>query len=257
MPLWSHAISRAAGITSPSADLLDRVRREYRLPLEHAEVIPNPAPSIPDDQQWNVRTADRDLILFVGRFDTHKGGDLVIEAFAKIAASRPSIRLAFIGPDRGLRDGNGNSVDFTAFLADRVSDLSICNRIQRLGEMRSTEIRKWRLRSALTIVASRYETFGMTVLEALAHGCPLVAARVGGIQEMINDRNNGLLFEPGNVDDLAQCLELMLDSPESAAQWGAQGAKDARTHYADHVVATKTMAFYERFLARCKGGFPS
>lgn len=245
-----EALSRAKGITSPSADTLDRVRREYGLELAHAEVIPNPAPLVASDRRWNSQLTDRDLILFVGRFDRHKGGDLVIEAFAKIAASRPLVRLVFIGPDWGLRSGGPEGISLTEFLVDRVPDLSVRSRINYLGSMSADDIHAWRLRAGVTIVASRYESFAMTVVEAMAHGCPLVAARVGGIPEIITHEKNGLLFEPGSADDLAFRLKTLLDHPEQAARWAEQGARDVHSRFASRVIAELTADYYHRFLGR-------
>jgi len=242
------AIFRARGITSPSADTLNRVRREYGLELSHAEVIPNPAPIVPRDQQWQPQGADRDLILFVGRFDKHKGGDIVIEAFVKVAATRPTVRLAFIGPDWRLHSGGSGSISISEFLADRVRDPAIRARIDYLGGKPAMEILPWRLRAGMTIVASRYENFPMTVVEAIAHGCPLVAARVGGIPEIVANEKNGLLFEAGDADDLARSMTIMLDNPDRAAEWARQGVRDAQSRFASHVIARQTADYYRRFL---------
>jgi glycosyltransferase involved in cell wall biosynthesis len=243
------AISRARGVTSPSLDTLNRVRREYGLELAQAEVIPNPAPAVSKDQLWRPQDADPNLILFVGRFDKHKGGDLVIQAFAKIAATRPAVRLAFIGPDWRLFSGSSESISYPEFLADQVPDAAIRNRIEYLGPKAASEIRPWRLRAGVTIVASRYENFPMTVVEAIAHGCPLVAARVGGIPEIVTNEKNGLLFEAGDTDDLARSVGKMLDHPDRAAEWASQAVRDAQSRFASHVIARQTADYYQRFLA--------
>jgi glycosyltransferase involved in cell wall biosynthesis len=244
------AIANAVGITSPAADTIDRVRREYGLELPHAEVIPNTAPVVPDDQQWCSEAADRNLILFVGRFDKHKGGDLAIEAFAKVAEARPAVRLAFIGPDVGLRSGGTQGVALPEFLAHQVPNLAVRERINYLGQLSPGEIRQWRLKACVTIVPSRYENFPMTVVEAMAHGCPLIAARAGGIPEIVRHEENGLLCEPGNADDLAHQLTTVLDHPEIAARWGEQGASEARARFASHVIAAQTLDYYQRFRSR-------
>ncbi len=91
----------AKAITSPSQDLLDRVRREYEIDVPHAEVIPNPGPVVHEGSRWKLASSDPDLLLFVGRFDRHKGGDLVIDAFCALAANRPRLKLVFTGPIAG------------------------------------------------------------------------------------------------------------------------------------------------------------
>ena len=91
----------ACAITSPSLEILERTRAYYGLPLEGAEVIPPPTEMVPDRSRWAAES-DPETIVFVGRFDRHKGGDLVIDAFAQVARGRPGARLRFVGPDAGI-----------------------------------------------------------------------------------------------------------------------------------------------------------
>ena len=60
------------------------------------------------------------------------------------------------------------------------------------------------------VIPSLYEPFGIVALEALAGGAPLIAARTGGLAELIDGTGAGLLFEPGNADELAACIERVL-----------------------------------------------
>ena len=76
--------------------------------LDAAEVIyPYAAPLT--TKSWSLNEADPRLILFVGRFDRHKGGDLIIDAFARVLLEVPDARLWFVGPDRGYIDANGRT----------------------------------------------------------------------------------------------------------------------------------------------------
>ena len=72
-----QAISVAHTITAPSRDVLDRVRQFYRLALPDARVIPGTTPAVPADQRWRLENCDPKAVLFVGRFDRHKGGDRI------------------------------------------------------------------------------------------------------------------------------------------------------------------------------------
>jgi glycosyltransferase involved in cell wall biosynthesis len=246
------AIAKSAAVTSPSQDLLDRVRAKYSIELPRAAVIPNPAPLVPPDRRWSLETCDPNLVLFVGRFDRHKGGDLVIDAFAHVAATRPDLQLAFVGPDRGLDDGRGTSTGIREYIEARVSEPSVRSRIRVLGQLPYEEIEELRRKARVTLVASRFEVFGMVVVEALAFGCPVVASRTGGIAEIVFHERNGLLFEPGDPADLARSLELMLARPGLAASLGAQGAVDAGVRFGPDVVATQTKRYYETLLERAR-----
>ena len=115
-----RALELVRAITAPSLDVLERTRNFYGLPLESAAVIPNPVDPIPPDRRWRSDRCDPKQILFVGRFDRHKGGDLIIEAFARILESKPDIRLSFVGPDRGLEDDGGRRWTLERFVDDRL-----------------------------------------------------------------------------------------------------------------------------------------
>ena len=78
-------------------------------------------------------------------------------------------------------------------------------------------------RAGCVVIPSLYEPFGIVALEALAGGAPLIAARTGGLAELIEDTGAGLLFDPGNADELAGCIEQVLataPSPTACADAG-------------------------------------
>ena len=82
--------------------------------------------------------------------------------------------------------------------------------------------------SDVYVHAARAETFGLVVAEAMACATPVVASRVGGIPEIIRDEETGFLVDPGNATDLANAIDVLLNEPEKAARFGANGARDAR-----------------------------
>jgi glycosyltransferase involved in cell wall biosynthesis len=115
--------------------------------------------------------------------------------------------------------------------------------------MSPEEIPQWRQKARVTIVASRFEVFALVVVEALAFGCPLVAARAGGIPEIVAHEENGFLFEKGNASDLAHWLSTMLDQPELSAKLGQQAAIDVERGFGPDVIAREMKQYYERVIA--------
>jgi len=240
-------IAIADGVSSPSRDILDQTREFYRLPLSDAAVIPYPGPDVSPEHCWSLAECDRSRLLFVGRFDRHKGGDVVIEAFRKVAQRFPHIRLCFAGPDDGVTDDQGRYWTLAKYLEERAPD--VAKRVDWLGQQPNSSLAELRRKAFATMVGSRYETFGIVVLEAMAYGCPLAATQTGGIAEIVEDGVNGVLARPGDPDDLASAILRLLEAPAFAAKLGRRAAEDA-TRYHPDAIAHETALFHQSVLDR-------
>lgn len=241
-------IRAATAVSAPSRFVLDAVRNHYSLALDEATVIPNAALPVDPAEIWRLAEADPNEVLFVGRFDRIKGADLLLRAFAELAASRPQLKLTFAGPnDLPLRvDGK----DWAC--ADFVRSImppDIAARIDFLGMVPFSELGRLRQRALLTVVCSRIEMFANVVLEAMAHGSPVAATKVGGVPEIITDGADGLLAaaESGAI---AKAVATLLDSPEFAAQLGQRGRRRVESDYAPGRIAEMTLAKYRDVVER-------
>ena len=241
-------ITAADAVSAPSRDVLDRTRAYYRLPLNEAVVIAYPTPAILPENRWSLARCDHSRLLFVGRFDRHKGGDVVIDAFRRVVQHFPSLRLWFAGPDEGLRDDQNRHWTLMNYIEEKAPE--VADRVDWLGRVPYSSLSAFRRKAFLTIVASRYETFGMVVLEAMAHGCPLVATRTGGISEIIEDGVNGVLALPGDREDLAASILRLLTGPEFAAKIAMRAGEDAAHRYHPDSIARETACFYQTVLNR-------
>jgi glycosyltransferase involved in cell wall biosynthesis len=243
-----RCVAEAVGITSPARDVLDRVRRKYDLPLADAVVIPNPVPPVPADRRWTLEACDKKTVLFVGRFDRHKGGDIVIDAFRQLAARRPEAELLFVGPDHGLRvDGGSRSI---GEYLDANVPAELRPRIHVAGALPASRIEPLRRQAFVTIMASRYEIFGLALAESLAFGCPTIAPNVGGIPEILLADRTGLLFEGGDASSLAARLATLFESPQRAADLARAAADDVATRLSPDTVARDTAAYYTALRTR-------
>jgi len=245
-----QSIELADAVTSPSQDVLDRTREFYRLSLEEARVIPCPIETRSDDRLWNLADADPNRILFAGRFDLHKGGDLMIDAFIALAKSRPSLSLDFVGPDRGLSDPSGRLIHLGEYLQSRVPDAQIARRIVVHGQKKLDEVDDFRRRALITVVPSRYETFGYTAVEALRLGCPVVAATAGGLGEIVRDGQTGLCFRPGDSEALAHQVDRLLGDSQLAARLSQAGRLDVARRYSPTAIAESTLDLYASVVER-------
>jgi glycosyltransferase involved in cell wall biosynthesis len=244
----------ASAVSAPSKDVLDRMLARVRgLGLEPpalAEVIPNPVDEVAPQNSWRLEECDPGRILFVGRFDRHKGGDLMLAAFASVLARFPKATLDFAGPDRTFTDDNGRAWGFDQFLAAKLPRSEDRRRVTFHNFVPGPQLSGLRKRALVTVVPSRYETFGIAAAEAMMAGCPIVAADAGALPELVQNDRNGLLAKAGDAEELADKILALLNDPARAQGLGRQAALDARDRYAPRVVAEKMIEFYRRVLRR-------
>jgi len=212
-----RGICAAAGVIAPSHCVLEEVRQYYDIELPNASVIYNPMLSASDENKWVYENCIKDQILFVGRFDTHKGGDVVVSAFNHVAQMNAKARLVFAGPDRGI-DYEDDTLKIQKYIDKTITDGNIKSRIHYLGAVTSDKANQLRRESNITIMASRWENFANTVTEAMGMGCPFVGTNSGGTPEIISHGKTGLLVEPCNPIDLAEKISMILEDGELATR---------------------------------------
>jgi glycosyltransferase involved in cell wall biosynthesis len=98
----------------------------------------------------------------------------------------------------------------------------------------------------LVLPSEWYENAPVSVLEAFAQGKPVIAARIGGIPELVIDGETGLLFEPGNAEDLRAKIEFLLTNPDLAREMGKKARARAESTYGAAEHYRQLLATYER-----------
>jgi glycosyltransferase involved in cell wall biosynthesis len=243
-----RAIRAAAGITAPSRDVLDRVREFYGLSLSDAQVIPGTTPAVPAQRRWRWDECDPRAVLFVGRFDRHKGADVLIEAFGRVLREIPDAHLWLVGAADGRITDGGRVWTVEEFIRHRLPGALEAGRVLWLGFQSIEELRRLRRKAMITVVCSRYETFSSATLEAMTMGCPTVAARVGGIREILEDQVDGLLHRPEDPDDLAAKIVTLLNEPARAAGLGRHAAETCERRFHPDVIARRFAEYYSQII---------
>ncbi|MEL7489112.1 MAG: glycosyltransferase family 4 protein [Pseudomonadota bacterium] len=242
-----EALSKAIAVTAPSNDVMLHTKNFYNLEWDHAAVFPNPVRVDEAQPQWSLDGCDRNEILFVGRFDRHKGGDILLEAFIAVAEARPEVRLVFAGPDRGIVDETGERRQIEFFLQEMSQDVR--ERVKFLGQLSRSEIKALRTKAFVTVVSSRYETFGNVVIEAMACGCPVVATNTGGIAEIIDAEETGALVPAGDASALANRLIQAFDSLKETAAMGAKAYEVVRERFDPERIARDHLRFFQQVIS--------
>jgi len=174
-------------------------------------------------------------LLVVGRLDMVKGHHLAIEAIA--AGSVPQdIHLHIVGV--GPRE-----VELRALAKAR----GVANRVHFLGFRRN--IYDYIAHCNLLLMPSLHEGLPYTLLEAMALGTPIVASRVGGLAEVIQDEGTGLLVPPQDAEALAQAIRRLHDDPALRSQLGDQARRLQQATYSLEAMTERYLAIYRELVA--------
>ena len=240
--LERDTVARAARVTAPSRDVLARAREHWGLELADAAVIPNPVRPVPAGLRWAARTGGP--ILCVGRFDRLKGFDLVVRAFREIAGRFPERELWLVGPERTMNEGGRVWTSVADFLEAELPDAAVRARVRFLGSRTPEQIDELRRDCGCVVVASRFETFCLTAVEAMMAGCPLISSDAAALSELIQDGVTGLTFQSESVEGLSRALTRALEDPGLARRLAEDAARTAMARYAPEVVVEQSLQLY-------------
>lgn len=244
-----RCLERARYLTAPSRAIVVETERTLGITLEDVAVIPNPFRASSADAPETARKLGREL-LFVGRLDLLKGFDGLIEGFKQVA-SKPEfrdVRLTVAGPDRGLLLDGRRAVSGREYVRRNVADESIRSRIDLLGSLPFDEVQELRHRRPITIVPSRFESFGNVVVEAMAAECAVVASDVGGLAEIVEHERTGLLFALCDWDDLARQVERLLVDEDLRIRLGLRAREDVHERFHSTRVARLMTDYYQQIV---------
>ena len=152
------------------------------------------------------------VVGYLARYRKLKAHDVLIRAFAQVLAVRPDSHLVCSGlADDGVLEE----------LRSLVAELGVANRIHLLDSRDDVSALYYGF--DLYAHASRSEGFSNSILEAMAHSLPVVATRVGGTAEAVDDGVTGALVQPDDVDGLADAIIRAAENPGLRAAWGQAG----------------------------------
>ncbi len=160
------------------------------------------------------------LMLMVARVSRLKRHDIALEVFARLADRFPDLHLALVG---GVDDS-----EWKAELEQRSSRLGAANRIHWPGEANREDLARWYAAADVLVLPSDYESFGRVLVEAMAAGVPPVAFAVGGVSEVVEHEQQGLLVPAGDVEAMAGAVARLLEDDGLRVWMGEAGRKRAR-----------------------------
>jgi mannosyltransferase len=133
-------------------------------------------------------------------------------------------------------------------MKDKVAAAGLADRVRFLGELPIDDVPLWFRRILIYAFTSRNEGFGLTLLEAMASGNALVAARAGAAEAVVTGGKVALLVAPGDPGALAAALEPLMRDPQLAADMGARARDYVAVHFSIQSEAEKIVAVYRPLL---------
>jgi D-inositol-3-phosphate glycosyltransferase len=190
--------------------------------------------------------ASRRIVLFVGRIEPLKGIDTLLRAIALIVPEIPhwqdDLSVIIVGgaPGAGIEKVNAE----LARLERLRAELGIEDLVTFQGAKDQDILAYYYSAAEMVVMPSRYESFGMVALEAMACGRPVVASKVGGLAFSVQDGQTGFLVPERNAEALADRIRLLLGDHDLRQRLGRQAAQWAR-RYSWPVVANQIVDLYE------------
>lgn len=210
----------------------DKLFFEKGLPSEHIKVIPNPVRKI--DTIYAPLTNKK--IISVGRLEYQKGYDNLIKGFAELHSKYPDWELNIYG-EGSLRNS----------LQRQINKLGLKNVVNLCGL--TDDIDSKLEESAFFVMPSRFEGFGMVLVEAMSHGVPCISYDCpNGPSDIIKNGHNGLLVENQNLSALMTAIESLIKDPIERKRLG-HNAPESISCFSESVIAQK---WYELFISICK-----
>ena len=258
------AFQNADGVIAVSGSMRQDVQSLYGVPADRIRVIHNGI----DLDEYRPRPdpallaalgidATQPFVLFVGRITKQKG---ILHLVNAIGSFRPGVQVV-------LCAGAPDTPEIAEAMKEAVAQAQTTteNRIIWVREMLTREkIISLYTHAAVFVCPSVYEPFGIINLEAMACETPVVASAVGGIPEVVEHGDTGLLVpaethDPSEVEprhpeqfsrDLAAAVNTLLDDPELRARMGKRARARVEKHFSWTSIARQTMGFYEQVIER-------
>lgn len=243
MRLWRRGRGAFDRIVAVSDAVRQRLLDEGIGPVE---VVWNGVPVSPEPAPF----APRPTVAFAGRLVLEKGVDVLLRAFAEVAAQVPAARLivAGDGPERER-------------LRRMIGELDLDARVVLPGHLSRRDLECSLAGAWVQAVPSRWdEPFGLVAAEAMMRGAAVVASASGGLAEIVRDGETGFLVPPGDAGALARALLPLLRDRARAERMGAAGRVVAETHFSEAACVDRFVGLYddlcrgrdkEKRLARC------
>lgn len=217
--------------TTPSADL-KRLAVNAGIPGEKITVIPNFADKECFNNEPNY--SNKGYFLYAGRLSLEKGVDYLIKAFSELP---PEIKLRIVGtgPEEAhlkQQAKNLSNVEFVGF------------------KPRNELVKEYDNCIASLLTCNWFENCPISVIDSLCFGKPVIASKVGGLPELVENNKTGYLVETGDIQQIKDSIIKLYENPQLAIEMGQKAREKAETQYTKEVFYNGLIEVYEKAMAK-------
>jgi len=235
-------VDRLIALTDDEAQLLVHYYPESR---ERIRIVGNGIDDCQEarDSATTERKGSPPLVLYTGRLVERKGIHDLLKAIPAVMELVPETRFVLAGGPAGW------PAEEVARQWLSVECQPYADRIHFTGWLQTPELDAWYRKADIQVIPSRYEPFGMVVLEGMLHGLPIIATKVGGPIAILEDERTGLLVPPFDPDSLANAIVRLLRDRDLRKRLGASAADEVRRSWLWTQAAARMREVYREIVA--------
>ncbi len=191
----------------------------------------------------SLNIPDGTLVGCYGRIRHQKGTDIFVEAMIELLPELPNVSALVMG--RATRKHQG----FLNDLRQRVRDAGLEDRILFLAESPVDKMPDWYQILDLFVAPQRWEGFGLTPLESMACGVPVIATDVGAFAELIEEGKTGIVVPPGDQEQMFLAVHSMITCPRKIEDWSIRCRQHVELHFSIEKEVSSINALYKNMLS--------
>lgn len=245
LPITRYGIAQSDGVTAVSNYLKQATAELFQ--FDHIAVIPNFICATDyqrrprEELRAELAPGGEPLLVHVSNFRPVKRPVDCVEILARVREKGVKARLVMVG------DGSERP---------RAEHRARCLRVESYCSFvgKQPRISDYLSASDVLLLPSEQESFGLAALEAMACEVPVIASRVGGIPEVVEDGSTGCLAEVGDIEKMSDCAARLLANESLRREMGRRARESAVSRYSTDLVIPQYIEFYERVIAASKDG---
>ncbi len=201
---------------------------------------------LPDAKALQQKTTLPEKYIFcISRIDTNKGHDFLLHAFDLVRKKIGDVNLVIGG---GSPNPKQREIDLYQKMKDIISEKGMDGRVQLIGYVPDELMPVYYQQSEMFVLPSLFEPFGMTTQEAMACGKAVIASKFGGIRNVIEHGENGLLVDPSNTSEFADAMIRLLENPEKTKSIGQKAYKTVQDNFSWEAIAERFLDFFKEYI---------